>query len=102
MKAACMPLTNVAWLIWVITLATWGGVLEVTGAIPTETALFTPASCAVVSAGRCAACQLHRRVADDDVGGADHHRAEAEAEQHEPDDGVVRARNCTEPRQAEP
>jgi hypothetical protein len=33
-------------------------VLPVTGAAPTETALFTPASWVPVSGGKCAACQL--------------------------------------------
>lgn len=45
--------------------------------------------------------QLCRGVADDDVGGADHHRAQAQAEQHEPDDGVVRAGGGAQPEQAE-
>src|SRR6202035_3574497 len=45
------------WLIWVITPAAPAGVLWVTGATPTETAPFTWASWAVLSAGRCAACQ---------------------------------------------
>ena len=39
-----MPATKVSWLICVITLASRGGVLWVTGATPTETALFTWAS----------------------------------------------------------
>lgn len=43
-NAACIPLTKASWLICVITLATWGGVPWGTGATPTETALFTPAS----------------------------------------------------------
>src|SRR5579872_5176638 len=57
-KALCIPAVNVAWLIWVITPATCAGVLWVTGATPTETALLTWAYWAAVSAGRCAACQL--------------------------------------------
>ena len=57
-NALCIPLTNVAWLISVIALAIWCGVPRVTGATPTETALFTPASWDAVSVGRCAACQL--------------------------------------------
>src|SRR6266702_6974513 len=57
-NAVCMPLTNASWLIWVIRLAARGGVLWVTGAAPTETALFTPASWAGLRAGRRAAAQL--------------------------------------------
>jgi len=45
----CIPAVNVAWLIRVIWLASWGGVLPVMGAAPAETALFTPASSAVLS-----------------------------------------------------
>src|SRR5579872_6727921 len=56
-KALCIPAVNVAWLIWVIWLATWAGMALVTGAAPTETAPFTAASWAGASAGRCAACQ---------------------------------------------
>ena len=51
-KAVCIPLANAAWLMPVITGATWGGVLLVTGAAPTETALWTAACWAPVSAGR--------------------------------------------------
>ncbi len=61
----CIPLANVAWLMSVITRATCGGVLLVTGAAPTETALFTPASWAGFSAGRWAAAYL-RSVHDHD------------------------------------
>src|SRR6266496_613209 len=57
-KALCIPAVNVAWLMRVISLASRGGVLPVMGAAPTETALFTWASWAVLSGGRCAACQL--------------------------------------------
>src|SRR6266581_4634981 len=57
-KALCIPAANVAWLMWVMALASWGGVPRVTGATPTETALLTWASWVVVRAGRCAACQL--------------------------------------------
>jgi serine/threonine protein kinase len=57
-KALCMPATKVSWLIWVITSAVRAGVPRVTGAAPTETALSTWASWAVLSAGRWAACQL--------------------------------------------
>src|ERR1039458_10590246 len=56
-NAACIPLTNASWLMRVITLATGAGVLGVTGATPTETALFTEVSWVPVRAGRCAACQ---------------------------------------------
>src|SRR6266568_4024372 len=57
-KALCIPAANVAWLMWVMALASWGGVPRVTGARPTETALLTSASWVVVRAGRWAACQL--------------------------------------------
>src|SRR6516225_7984600 len=57
-KALCIPAVNVAWLIWVITSAACAGVLGVTGATPTETALLTWAYWLAVSAGRWAACQL--------------------------------------------
>src|SRR5947209_4858294 len=56
-KAVCIPLANVAWLMSVITPATRRGVLAVTGAAPTETALFTWASCPSLSVGSPAACQ---------------------------------------------
>src|ERR1700730_17334339 len=43
-KALCIPAVNVAWLMRMIWLASWGGVLPVTGpdmgTAPTETALF--------------------------------------------------------------
>jgi hypothetical protein len=42
----------VVWLIPVTTSATRAGVVPVTGAAPTDTALLTPASWAPVSAGR--------------------------------------------------
>ena len=48
----CIPLTNVSWLIWVIRLATRGGVPEVTGATPTETALLTPGKLGWVERGQ--------------------------------------------------
>ena len=40
-KALCIPAVKVAWLIWVMTPAACAGVLWVTGATPTETALLT-------------------------------------------------------------
>src|SRR6202042_2896358 len=57
-KALCIPAVKVAWLIWVIRPAACAGVLWVTGATPTETALLTWAYWAAFSGGRCAACQL--------------------------------------------
>jgi len=44
-KAACIPLMHAGWLRVVITPAIRGGVLAVTSATPTVTALFAAASC---------------------------------------------------------